>query len=30
NAQPIEKLKAAYRKFLVRSMSRTKPVDVRD
>ncbi|WJX10482.1 non-specific serine/threonine protein kinase [Trifolium repens] len=27
NAQPIEKLKAAYRKFLVRSMSRTKPMD---
>ncbi|AES59939.1 putative mitotic spindle checkpoint protein Bub1/Mad3 [Medicago truncatula] len=27
NAQPIEKLKAAYRKFLVRSMSRTKPID---
>ncbi|XP_045833323.1 mitotic spindle checkpoint protein BUBR1 [Trifolium pratense] len=27
NAQPIEKLKAAYRKFLIRSMSRTKPVE---
>ncbi|KAK2399769.1 putative inactive serine/threonine-protein kinase bub1 [Trifolium repens] len=27
NAQPIEKLKAAYRKFLVHSMSRTKPID---
>ncbi|CAL5207831.1 unnamed protein product [Lathyrus oleraceus] len=27
NAQPIEKLKAAYRKFLVRSMSRTNAID---
>lgn len=30
NAQPTEKLKDAYKKFLVRSMRKTQVIDVRD